>query len=134
MGILNLPLSAILLDTLHTEAELNELLCVAEGGCLEEATLPFNMVGVESSSQCGNNGLLEDERMIDAHIRATANEEHGSIPNNKFPGDKLAIDDGGGKLSPEDKEEETNHNNIIPGNKGNIDDGGGSCHQKMQNK
>ncbi len=76
-------------------------------------------------SQFGNNDLLEDESMIDSYIRATANEEHGSNPNNKFPGGKLAIDDGGGKLSPEDKEEETNHNNIIPGNKGNIEGGGG---------
>ena len=62
--------------------ELNEFLCIPEGGCLEEITLPINIVNVESSSPFCNNDLLEDERMVDAHIRETAKKEHGSNPNN----------------------------------------------------
>ena len=39
VGISNLLISPALLDTLHTEAELNEVLCIPVVGTLEEATL-----------------------------------------------------------------------------------------------
>ena len=52
-------------------------------------------------------------------------KEEETNHNKIIHGNKGIMDDGDGKISPEDAEQETNPNNIIPSNKGDINESGG---------